>query len=156
VLEEGVGGAVSLVDVGPLVHPAAEGLVFIEAERSLVDDCWLDDFTVGEDSPGHSVDVIILKVDVLMVDTRSVDGLIAHSVVMVQVLNQGVDELLRNEELEVGLLVNIALRWAPAEDWVAGRGPVDAGLRVDSEELVCVQADELVFDKGSLTGDGAF
>ena len=66
VLEEGVGRAVSLVDTGPLVHPAKEGLVFVQAESSLVDDSWLDHFTVGENSPRDGVDVLVLKVDVLM------------------------------------------------------------------------------------------
>ena len=128
VLEEGVGRAVLRVDVGPLVYPAAEGLVLIETERFLVDDCRLDDFTVGENSPCDGVDVLVLRVYVLMRSTFSVDGLVGHSIVTVQVLSQGEDKLLRNEEFEVGLLVDIALRWAPAEDWVAGGGTIDAGL----------------------------
>ena len=50
-----------LVDRSPS-KPAAECLIFPDHERGEVNDCWLDDLLVSEDTPGYCVDRITLYV----------------------------------------------------------------------------------------------
>ena len=104
----------------------------------MVNDCRLDYFAIWEDAPCYGVDVLILEVDVLFSVPCYVDNLIAHSLMLVQVLNQGGDKLFWDEEFEIGLLVDITLRWTPAKDRVAGGDGIDTGLRVNCEQLVLI------------------
>ena len=128
VFEEGVGWTITGVNVGPFVQPAIEGFVFPKAESFLVNDSRLDNFAIWEDAPCYGVDVFILQVDVLFGIPRYIYNLVAHSLVQVQVLNQRNDKLFWDEELEIGLLVNVALCWTPAKYGIAGGGAVDAWL----------------------------
>ena len=59
-------------------------------------------------------------------------------------LEEGEDVLLAGEELEVGLLVDVAAGLAPAEHLVITRDAVSAGLGVDGEDTVPVHFPQLV------------
>lgn len=115
-LEEGKGGALRLVDVSPLIDPSAEGLILPQAERFLVHNCWLNHFSIHEDAPGYSVDVVVVQVVALHGLSPCVDCLVADRSVLVEVLDKGCDELRRHKELEVGLLVDVAFSGTPSED----------------------------------------
>lgn len=53
------------------------------------------------------------------------------------------------------LLVNIAIRWAPSEDFVVTSHAVHGGLRIDREETESVHLGQLVGDDARLLRWGA-
>ena len=107
------------VDICPLLYPAGEGFVFPKSESFLVDDSGLDDLTIWENTPSHSVHVLVLDLHALLLVTLHVHGLITDRLVLIQVHDERVDKLGRDEELKVGLLVDVAIGGTPADKCVA-------------------------------------
>ena len=62
--------------------------------------------------------MFILNLHALLDIVVHVDSLVADCLVLIQMLDQGRDELLRDKELEVGLLVDVSIDGAPANDRV--------------------------------------
>jgi len=109
--EEGVGVRVVSIYDGPGVHPHLESHIFTYKEGGVVNDSRLNDFLTLEDTPGHRVNVVLSHVQVLV--TLLVDCLVSDHGVLCQEGNEGLNQFLRDEELIVGLLVNIASLRSP-------------------------------------------
>ena len=71
-LEEGVRGAFRSVNISPLVDPGTERFVLPHPEGFLINDGRLDHFAVRKDAPGHSIDMFIFRIYVLVSVTRCV------------------------------------------------------------------------------------
>lgn len=106
----------------------------------MVDDSWLLDLFAGEDSPGDSVDLIIFDIlDLLSIDVNS---LVANSLRNTfEVLGKHLHDGMRNEELEVGFLVYIAISRSPSVLLIGRISGIDLWLRIDCEHSSFIHLD---------------
>jgi len=100
------------VNEGPWVQPHLEGFSFPDLEGVVVNDRRLNDFLTLENTPGHSIHVVLGHVQALV--SLLIDGLIGNHGVLVQEGDQRLNQLLGDEEFVVCLLVNIACLRSPA------------------------------------------
>jgi len=59
-----------------------------------------------------------------------------------------------DEKLDKGLLVDVSSLASPSMDLVGGLFAINSGLAVNSEELLLVEGDELVFERVRLRTEG--
>ena len=78
----------------------------------------------------------------MILGTRGVERVVGHHGELGEDLEQELEGLRRAEELEVGLLVDVAVRAAPAVYGIGRRHAVGGRLTVDGQDAVLVQADE--------------
>lgn len=100
--------------------------------------------------------MLVVLVDILEILSTEVDCLVADCLVLIQMLNQGNNELARHKKFEVSLLVDVALGRTPAKNRVARWSPVHARLGIDRQQLVLVKSDERVSDDVSLRSERSF
>lgn len=149
--DEVMGRGVLGVDGLPLALPQRERLVLPDKEGVRVDDGGLHDLLIGPDTPGDGVhDGLALEGDVgdhLAVD---IDGLEGDEGELRGQLDQLLEVCARGEELEVGLLVDIAVGRAPADRGVVALGAVHARLAVDGEKAVAVELGKALLEGNRL------
>ena len=68
--------------------------------------------------------------------------------------DEGLQELGRNEEFKVCLLIDVSLAGAPAEHRISAGHSVDSWLRVDGQNLVLIEQDQNVTDLVRLCSEG--
>jgi hypothetical protein len=98
-MEEGIRFRLVSVNEGPGVQPHLEGLIFPDLEGVVVNHRRLNDFLTLEDTPGHSIHVILGHVQPLV--SLLIDGLIGDHWVLVQESDQRLNQLLGDEEFVV-------------------------------------------------------
>ena len=146
------GLGLGLVQIAPLLGPKSKGLSFPVVEGQGVDNGGLDDLAAREDSPGDSDGLPVLHVGEVDV-SRLVDHLEVDSGKPAEDLEEGEDVLLAGEELQVGLLVDVTSRLAPAKHAVVAGHTVGAGLGVDGEDPLEVDGLQVLRDDLSLATD---
>lgn len=85
-MEESVRFRFVSVNEGPRVQPHLESLIFPDLEGVVVNDCRLNDFLTLEDSPGHSIHIILGHVQPLV--SLLINGLIGDHRILVEERDQ--------------------------------------------------------------------
>ncbi|KAI3484885.1 hypothetical protein L1887_51939 [Cichorium endivia] len=149
-LEELARGRRRLVHLGPVASDLVR-LVLPRQERDRLDDRRLDDLAMREDAPGDGVGR--LRVGVGAHVALRVDGVVGDLHVGLDASDERIQILGRHKELEVRLLVDVAVLGAPAVHLVVAASAVDGRLRVDGEEAELVHLGELFADHRRLACD---
>mmetsp|Transcript_13060 Transcript_13060/g.23710 ORF Transcript_13060/g.23710 Transcript_13060/m.23710 type:complete len:403 (+) Transcript_13060:73-1281(+) len=153
-LQHSSGPAPLLIDRHPLCCPECKCFILPHPEATHIDDCGLYDLPARKDAPRDCVDRRFGLVVGQLVSLE-VNGMIRHRFVLVSLAqrNDGLDALGRRKELDVGLLVHVAVRFAPTHNLVVGSSPVDPRLRVDGEEAGLVDPQQAFFEGNRLQQD---
>ena len=78
----------------------------------MIDDCGADYVTITEDAPSDCIQFCIT--DVLVAISLSIGGLVRDVGKALQMLNKPLQQIRVDEELQVSLLINMAIFWTPA------------------------------------------
>lgn len=144
------GRALALIELKP-GGPAEEGFLGPDTKRLWVNDGGLNDLPVPEHAPGdrsrRQVAVVGVVLAFLSAErTFLIQGLVGQGGLSLELLDELCEPAGRNEKLQVGFLIDIALSRAPAEGGVVALDTVDCGLRVDGEAAAGVDGHKVVRD----------
>ncbi len=135
------------INKGPVVEPGHKGLFLPHSKGLVVDDGRLNNFFALEHAPGDSVNVLFLHIQHFV--SFGVNGLVTDPFVFVKMRNQEGKDFRVDEELNVGLLEDVACLCSPAVNGVGRLNTINFWLRVDGEKFVFIHKVEDVDD---LTG----
>lgn len=151
VLDEDAAGRLGLKAVGP-VDAEAESLVTPGEEGDALDNGGLNNLLAGEDTPGDGVGAIRGRVGLEV--TVLGHGVVGERGVVADEADDLVDDLGRDEQLDVALLVDVTVGGTPAMDGVRRLDTVDGRLGVDGEEAALVKLNQRGLDGVGLAGEG--
>jgi len=124
----------------PVLCPVTECFRLPYLKCLVIHDCWLQDFSACKYSPRDCVDLVFS--DISHVISFLVHCLIGHSWLGIKERLQLLKHFRMNEELDVCLLINVTILFAPPKYFVCRWHSINLWLRVDCQEQVLIHENQ--------------
>jgi len=150
VLNHLVGLAVRFVLVCPYI-PQRKCFILPCNEASVINNSRLFYLTVNKHSPSQCIRSLGVCEHLV---SLSINCVISQETIFLDLSNEGWKLICTDKKLNVGLLVDIAIRTSPSIDWIRRSHAVHSGLTVDSQKSIWIQLDQLLLDFLTFFGEG--